>query len=531
MSEKEIDRPFVGVANAYSDIVPGHAHLDRIVDAVKKGIIDAGGTPFEFPTIGICDGLVMNTDGMRYSLPSRELIADEVEVMTEAHKFDALVLVPNCDKIVPGMLIAAARLNLPTIVVSGGPMLAGELKGEKIDAADALEALGAHLQGEISEEELKEIANHANPGCGSCAGMFTANTMSCMVEALGMGLPGDGTIPAVMAERTRLAKEAGRQVMSLCEKDIRPLDILTEDSFDNAIAVDLALGGSTNTALHLPAIAREAGLDLDIERFNEIAREVPHICNLSPAGDYHVEDLHRAGGVHALVKRLLDTGAINEKCLTVTQKELEENVSRAEVVDEEVIRPLDKPYHEEGGLAVLRGNLAPDGCVVKQAAVADEMMKFTGNARVFDSEEEAVNAIVGEKINSGDVLVIRYEGPQGGPGMREQLAPTGLITGTGLEEEVALVTDGRFSGATRGAAVGHVSPEAMEGGSIAVVEEGDKIEIDIPGKSINLLVEEEELDRRFEEWEPIEPRVKKGYLSRYAKFAKSPDRGAAYREE
>lgn len=529
LTEEEIDNPLIGVANAYNEIIPGHVHLNEIVDAVKDGVIAKGGTPLEFPTIGICDGLAMNTDGMRYSLPSRELIADEVEVMAEAHKLDGLVLVPNCDKIVPGMLIGASRLNLPTILISGGPMLAGEYKGEKIDCSDSLEALGALLKGDITEEELLEISENANPGCGSCAGMFTANTMSCMAEVLGVALPGDGTIPAVMASRIRLAKLAGRKIMDLYREEIKIGNIVTKDAFRNAIAVDQALGGSTNTALHLPAIAHEIGVDFDIQEFNEVGQEIPHICNMSPAGDYHMEDLDRAGGVYGILKRLQKTGIINEDCLTVTGGKLGENLKTTEVKDEEIIRPLDNPYHDVGGLAVLTGNLAPKGCVVKQAAVVDEMMHFTGTAKVYESEEDAVNAIIQKEINPGDIIVIRYEGPKGGPGMREQLAPTGLLTGTGLEKEVALITDGRFSGATRGVAIGHVSPEAIEGGPIAIVKEDDEIEINIPEKSIDLKVSDERMEKRFEDWEPPELDVEKGYLQRYAKLVESADKGAIYK--
>lgn len=530
LTEKEIDRPFIGIANAYSEIVPGHAHLNRIVEAVKDGINTAGGTPFEFPTIGICDGLAMNHSGMKYSLPSRELIADEVEAMTEAHKLDGLVLVPNCDKIVPGMLMAAVRLNISSIVVSGGPMLAGEYEGEKVDSSDVLECLGDLLVGNRGEEELRELAECANPGCGSCAGMFTANTMSCMSEALGMSLPGDGTIPAVMADRLRLAKMSGEKIMELFEKGVKPNDIVSREALENAVAVDLALGGSTNTALHLPAIANEGGIDFDIEIFNEIGEETPHLCNLSPAGNFHVEDLHRAGGVYGIIQRLTELGIINQDCFTVTGNNIRENLASSDgVKNQNIIRPLSNPYHETGGLAVLYGNLAPDGCVVKKAAVLDKMMKFSGKARVFDSEEDAVEAVIGDNIEPGDVLVIRYEGPQGGPGMREQLAPTGLLTGTGLEKEVALITDGRFSGATRGAAVGHVSPEAMEGGPIGVVEEADEIMIDIPNRSIEMKISDDELEERLESWEPIEQKEEDGYLSRYARLATSADKGAVFK--
>jgi len=529
-SDEELSKPLVGVVNSYNEIIPGHIHLNRIVDGVKKGVYANGGTPMEFPTIGICDGIAMNHKGMLYSLPSRELIADTVEAMTLAHGFDALVMVPNCDKIVPGMLIAAARLDIPTIVVGGGPMLAGKWKGQKRDLKDVFEAVGQFKVDAINEEELKEIEDYSCPGCGSCAGMFTANTMSCMTEALGMGLPGNGTIPAVMAERTRLAKSAGKEIMNLIEKDIKPSDILTKEAFENAISVDLALGGSTNSVLHLPAIAHEAGVDFEIDKFDKIGRNVPHLCDMSPGGKDYMEDLYYAGGVQAVIKRLADKNLINEENLTVTEKTVGENIEDVKVLDNNVISSFDDPYHEEGGLAILHGNIAPDGCVVKQAAVADEMLTHSGPARVFNSEEESVEAMYNGEIEAGDVVVIRYEGPKGGPGMREMLSPTSVIAGIGLDKEVALITDGRFSGASRGASIGHISPEAMEDGPIAAIEEGDEIEINIPERTINLKVNNKEIEKRMNNLEKIEPKVKEGYLARYAKFVTSGDKGAVYKK-
>ncbi|SDL09248.1 dihydroxy-acid dehydratase [Halarsenatibacter silvermanii] len=527
-SQEEISRPFIGVVNSHNEIVPGHVHLDQIVDAVKNGVRASGGTPLEFPTIAICDGIAMNHRGMLYSLPSRELIADTIEAMTLAHGFDALVMVPNCDKVIPGMLIAAARLNIPALLVSGGPMLAGKWKGQRRDLKDVFEAVGQAKVGEIDEEELKEIESHSCPGCGSCAGMFTANTMNCLTEVLGMGLPGNGSIPAVMAERKRLATRAGGRIMDLLEKDLKPRDIMQKEAFENAIAVDLALGGSTNSVLHLPAIAAEAEVDLDISRFDEIGREVPHLCNMSPGGSHYMEDIYYAGGVQAVIKRLTKLEVIDEETRTVSGQTLGEIADEAEVLDEDVIRSADNPYHEEGGLAILEGNIAPDGCVVKQSAVAEEMLTHSGPARVFESEEEAVEAMYEGEIEAGDVVVIKYEGPKGGPGMREMLGPTSVIAGIGLDKEVALITDGRFSGASRGASIGHISPEAMEGGPIAAVEEGDEIEINIPEREINLLVEDEELQSRLEQLETIEPKVKEGYLARYSRFVTSGDRGAVY---
>jgi dihydroxy-acid dehydratase len=496
------------------------------VDAVKAGIYASGGLPIEFPTIGVCDGIAMNHIGMKFSLPSRELIMDSVEVMTQAHAFDGLVLVTNCDKIIPGMAMAAARLNVPSIIVSGGPMLAGLHKGKDIDLSTVFENVGKHIAGKISDEELLEIENAACPTCGSCAGMFTANTMNCMMEALGLGLPGNGTIPAVYSERDRLAKEAGRAIMMLVEKDIRPRDILTKEAFENAIAVDLALGGSTNTALHLPAIAHSAGADFDIELFNEIGDKVPHLCSLSPGGGHHIQDLYRAGGVQAVMARLSGGGLLHGDCLTVTGKKVAENIASAWVKDDEVIRPLDRPYHEKGGLAILRGSLAPDGSVVKQSAVAPEMMVHTGPARVFESEEEAYAAISARKIKDGDVVVIRHEGPKGGPGMREMLSPTSALAGMGMDKTVALVTDGRFSGASRGASIGHISPEAAAGGPIALVREGDLIKVDIPAKRLDLLMDEAELSRRKAQWKPYVQPVDSDFLSRYRRVTTSGNKGA-----
>ena len=522
----EIERPWVGVANAYNQIIPGHTHLRRITDAVKAGIYAAGGLPIEFPTIGVCDGIAMNHLGMKFSLPSRELIMDSIEVMAQAHAFDALVLVTNCDKIVPGMAMAAAKLNIPAIVISGGPMLTGRLAGKEIDLNTVFETVGKHIAGKASDADLLEVEGAACPGCGSCSGMFTANTMNCMMEALGLGLPGNGTIPAVYSERERLAKDAGRAVMALIEKGIKPRDILTREAFENAVAVDLALGGSTNTTLHLPAIAWAAGVDFDVELFNELGRKVPHLCSMSPGGSYHIQDLYQAGGVRAVMARLAAGGLIHENCLTVTGATQGENIAGARVKDDEVIRPLDRPYHATGGLAILRGSLAPDGAVVKQSAVAPEMLEHTGPARVFNSEEEAFAAIEARRIVDGDVLVIRYEGPKGGPGMREMLTPTSALAGMGMDKTVALITDGRFSGASRGASIGHVSPEAAAGGPIALVKEGDLIHIDIPAKKIELMVDAEELARRRAEWKPYVQPVDSLFLNRYRRAVTSGMKGA-----
>lgn len=529
-SDREINKPWVGVVNSFNEIIPGHRHLRQITDAVKQGVIEGGGTPFEFPTIGVCDGIAMGHIGMKYSLPSRELIADSIEIMAKAHQFDALVMVTNCDKIVPGMLIAAGKINIPTIIISGGPMLAGRWKGERVDLKNVFEGVGAAAAGKITEEELKDLEQHACPGCGSCAGMFTANTMNCITETLGMGLPGNGTIPAVMGERIALARMAGLKVMELLEKDIRPRDIITPKSLQNAIAVDMALGGSTNTVLHIPAIAHAAGIDLSLELFDEISRQIPHLCSMSPGGKHFIEDLYYAGGIQAVLKVLADAGKLNLDVMTVTTKDLKTNLEGVEVFDEEVIRPFNSPYHKEGGLAILKGNLAPNGSVVKQSAVAPEMYKHSGPARVYNSEEEAIDAIMNGKINPGDVVVIRYEGPRGGPGMREMLGPTSALAGMGLDKSVALLTDGRFSGASRGASIGHISPEAAAGGPIAIVEEGDIIEIDIPARKLNLKVSEEEIKKRFADWKPVEPKIREGYLVRYSEFVRSADTGAIFKK-
>jgi dihydroxy-acid dehydratase len=525
-TNEEIRRPFVGIANSANEVIPGHVELDRIVSAVKAGVRMAGGTPIAFGTIGVCDGIAMNHIGMKYSLGSRELIADSIEVMAIAHGFDAMVMVPNCDKIVPGMLMAAARLDLPTIVVSGGPMLAGCLGGKKIDLISVFEGVGAVKSGKLDEKGLAEIEDNACPTCGSCAGMFTANSMNCLTEAIGMGLPGNGTIPAVMAARIRLAKEAGMKIMTLLRRRLTPKKIMTEKAFTNAMTVDMALGCSTNTVLHLMAIAKEAGVHISLDAFNQVSERTPHLCQLSPAGGHHIEDLDRAGGVCAVMKELADNNLISGACLTVTGKTVKENIEDCRVLDREVIRSIGRPYHKQGGLAVLFGNLAPAGCVVKQSAVASNMLCHEGPARVFDSEEKATSAILDGKIRKGDVVVIRYEGPKGGPGMREMLMPTSAIAGMGLDGGVALITDGRFSGGTRGAAIGHVSPEAMEGGPIAVVNEGDKITINIPKKEIALQVPDKEIEARLSKWRAPKVKISKGYLARYARTVSSGGEGA-----
>jgi dihydroxy-acid dehydratase len=526
---EEIDRPLVGVANAASRIVPGHMHLNQVVEAVKAGVYMAGGTPIEFGTIGICDGIAMNHEGMKYSLVSRELIADSVEIMTRAHAFDALVLIPNCDKIVPGMLMAAARLNIPSIVISGGPMLAGEFRGEAVDLNSVFEAVGAVRAGKLGEDELSLMEEEACPTCGSCAGMFTANSMNCLTESLGMGLPGNGTIPAVMAKRLRLAKEAGIRIMYLWEKDITPGKVMTAAAFRNALAVDMALGCSSNTVLHLTAIAKEAEMELDLNEINAVSRKTPRLCSLSPVGVHHLEDLNRAGGVPAVMKELSVRELMDLNALTVTGETLGRNLAKVPRADGEVIRHIEIPYDTQGGLAVLFGNLAPEGCVVKQSAVAFSMMTHQGPARVFDSEEEGSAAIMSGTIRAGDVVVIRYEGPRGGPGMREMLTPTSVIAGMGLDDKVALVTDGRFSGATRGASVGHVSPEAMEGGPLAVVQEGDIIRVDIPNRRLDLLVDPPQLEARLKQWKEPEPKITHGILGRYARQVTSASRGAVYK--
>ncbi len=529
-TDEELRRPLIGIANSFNEIIPGHVHLRQIVEAVKAGVRLAGGTPMEFGVIGVCDGIAMNHEGMRYSLVSREIIADSVEIMARAHAFDALVLVPNCDKIVPGMLMAALRLNLPAIVVSGGPMLTGTFRGQKVNLISVFEAIGRVKAGEMSEEELEELEEVACPTCGSCAGMFTANSMNCLTEALGLALPGNGTIPAVSSARLRLAKQAGMQVMELLKKKITPRKIATEAAFRNAIAVDMALGCSTNTVLHLPAIAHEAGINLSLEIFDEISRKTPCLCSLIPAGPHSVADLHEAGGIPAVMAELSKKGLIHKRVKTVTGKTVGENIKKARVLDHEVIRPVDQPYRPEGGIAILWGNLAPEGSVVKASAVAPEMLHHEGPARVFESEEEAYEAILSGKIREGDVIVIRYEGPKGGPGMREMLSPTSAIIGMGLGRSVALLTDGRFSGGTQGACVGHISPEAAEGGPIALVKEGDLIEIDIPQRKITLKVSEGELERRRKSWKPPKKKVS-GVLARYAKLVTSGAKGAILKED
>jgi dihydroxy-acid dehydratase len=526
-TDEEISRPLIGVVNSANEIVPGHIDLDIIARAVKDGIRSAGATPIEFPTIGVCDGIAMNHEGMKYSLASRELIADSVEVMAMAHPFDALVMIPNCDKIVPGMLMAAMRINIPAIFVSGGPMLSGRLGGKKIDLISVFEGVGALRAGRIDESRLKQLEDNACPGCGSCSGMFTANSMNCLTEALGLALPGNGTIPAVFAARRRLAKQTGMQIVKLLEQNIKPRDIATLAAFRNAIAVDMALGCSTNTVLHVPAIAHEAEVPLDLEIFNEISRQAPHLCSLSPAGSHHIEDLNSAGGIMAVMKELSKKkGLIDASCMTVAGRPLADSLDDASVLDADVIRALDAPYHSEGGIAILRGNLAPDGCVVKQSAVAPEMLVSKGTARVFDSEEDAVAEILGGKIQPGDVVVIRYEGPKGGPGMREMLTPTSAIVGMGLGKSVALITDGRFSGGTQGAALGHVSPEAAEGGMIGLVQDGDVIEIDIPARAIRLFVDDAELAERRNTWKKPAPKITSGYAYRYARMVTSASTGA-----
>lgn len=524
----EMDKPFIGIINSFSEIIPGHMHLRGIAEAVKAGVWEAGGVPFEVNTIAVCDGIAMNHPGMKYSLPSRELTADSVEIVAEAHAFDALVFIPNCDKVVPGMLMAAARLNLPAIFVSGGPMLAGRLgrEGRKIDISSAFEAVGKVTSGQMTEEELLQVEQFACPGCGSCSGMFTANTMNCLTEALGMGLPGNGTILAVDSKRQSLAREAGRQIMKLLAEDIRPRDIINNDSIYNAFTVDMALGGSTNSVLHLMAIAHEAGSDFPLHRINEISERTPYLCSLRPAGQYHVEDLDRAGGIIAVMKELQELLRLNP--ITVTGKTVGENIAQVKVLDPEVIRPIAHAHSATGGLALLFGNLAPDGAVVKKAGVALEMMVHRGPARVFDSEEEVTQAIMGDAINPGDVLIVRYEGPKGGPGMREMLTPTSLLSGSGMDKEVALVTDGRFSGASRGAAIGHVSPEAASRGPIAALRDGDIIKIDIPNHRLDVELSSEEIAHRLAQLGEFKPKVKTGYLRYYAERVSSANTGAVF---
>ena len=526
LTDEELARPLIGVVSAESECVPGHAHLGALAQAAKDGIRIAGGTPVSFPAIGVCDGIAMGHPGMRYSLPSRELIADSCEAMALAHGLDALVFLPNCDKIVPGMVMAAARLNLPAIVVSGGPMLAGSLRGKPLDLNSVFEAVGAYKAGALDDRGLSEIESAACPGCGSCSGMFTANSMNCLCEALGIALPGNGAIPAVDAARTRLAKQAGMRIVEMLAEGLTPDKLITADAVQNALALDMALGCSTNSVLHLAAIAHEAGLGFDLDMVNEVSARVPNLCRLAPAGPHHVQDLHAAGGVQAVLHELLGRGLLREQARTCSGKTMGEQAAEAPCLDRDVIRAFDAPYSPTGGLMALRGNLAPDGAVVKRSAVAEEMLVHRGPARVFDSEDAAIEAIYAGRILPGDVVVIRYEGPRGGPGMREMLAPTSAIAGMGLDRQVALITDGRFSGATRGASIGHVSPEAAAGGPIALVEEGDPIAVDIPAGSLRLLVEDAELDRRRAAWVAPAPRVEKGYLARYARMVSSASRGA-----
>lgn len=528
-TKEELDRPLIGIVNSQNEIVPGHFHLDTIAQAAKIGVAMAGGTPMEFPAIGVCDGIVMGHIGMKYSLASRELIADSIEAVAVAHGFDGLVLIPNCDKIVPAMLMAAARLNIPAVVVSGGPMYAGRHKGRDIDLNTCFEAVSAFSSGKLTAEELEEIEQAACPGCGSCSGIFTANSMNCLTEVLGMGLPGNGTIPATSGARIALAKKAGMQVMEMVRRGIKPRDIMTREAFENAITVDMGMAGSTNTVLHLPAIANEAGIKLELDIFDEISSRTPYLAKMSPSGEHHVEDLHEAGGIPALMKELSRKDLLHLDLITVTGKTVGENIANVRIKNTEVIHTIDNPYRETGGLAILKGNLAPDGAVVKEAAVAPEMLYHEGPAKVFESEEEVTEAIYSGKVEKGDVLVIRYEGPKGGPGMREMLSPTSSIAGMGLDKDVALITDGRFSGATRGASIGHVSPEAMEGGPIALIQNGDIIRIDIKNRELDVLLSEEELSRRRANWQKPEPKVKSGYLSRYARLVTSASTGAVLR--
>ena len=526
LTEEEIKKPLVGIVSSYNEIVPGHMNLDKVVEAVKLGVAMAGGTPIVFPAIAVCDGIAMGHIGMKYSLVTRDLIADSTECMAMAHAFDALVMVPNCDKNVPGLLMAAARVNVPTVFVSGGPMLAGHVKGQKTSLSSMFEAVGAHAAGNMSEEDVSEFVNKACPTCGSCSGMYTANSMNCLTEVLGMGLQGNGTIPAVYSERIKLAKHAGMKVMELLEKNIRPSDILTKEAFMNALTVDMALGCSTNSMLHLPAIAHEAGVELNVDIANEISAKTPNLCHLAPAGHTYMEELNEAGGVYAVMNELSKKNLLNLDCMTVTGKTVGENIKGCVNKNPEVIRPIDNPYSQTGGIAVLKGNIAPDSGVVKRSAVVEEMMVHEGPARVFDCEEDAIAAIKGGKIVAGDVVVIRYEGPKGGPGMREMLNPTSAIAGMGLGSSVALITDGRFSGASRGASIGHISPEAAVGGPIALIEEGDIIKINIPENTINVDVSDEELEERRKKWQPREPKVTTGYLARYASMVTSGNKGA-----
>jgi dihydroxy-acid dehydratase len=525
----EIERPWIGVVNAANAIIPGHNHLGALTEAVKKGVYAAGGLPIEFPTIGVCDGIAMNHRGMKYSLPSRELVKDTIETMTYAHGFDALVMVTNCDKIVPGMAMSALSLNIPTVILSGGPMLPGNFRGKRADLNGIFEGVGKYIGGEMSESDMKELERTVCPTCGSCAGMFTANTMNCVLEAMGLALPGNGTIPAVYSERVRLAKDAGRTIMKLLERDIKPRDIVTMDAIENALAVDMALGGSTNTCLHIPAIAHYAGLDIPLSHIDEISRRTPHLCSMSPGGRHFIVDLHHAGGIPALMSQLLSVGLVSEKPLTVTGETVGTNLRGILVTDPEVIRPLSNPVHTEGGLAILHGNIAPDGCVVKQGAVMPEMMKHEGPARVFDGEEAAFKAISSKEIKPGDVVVIINEGPKGGPGMREMLMPTAALAGLGLDSSVALITDGRFSGASRGASIGHASPEAASGGPIGLVRDGDRIKIDIRERTIELCVSDDELAKRKAAYYPVLRPTGSDFLERYREFVTSGAEGAVFK--
>ena len=528
VSDTDLKKPFIGVVNSYTNIIPGHTHLNQVADSVKAGVISAGGVPFEFNTIGICDGIAMGHNGMRYSLPSRELIADSVEVMVQAHRFDGIVLITTCDKITPGMLMAAARLNIPAIMVTGGPMLSGFYKGKKVGTDSMFEAIGKVAAGKMTEKELKCLEDVACPGCGSCNGMFTANTMACVTEALGMSLPGCATPPAVSAERLRVAKATGERVVGLIKEDLKPRDILLPESFENAIMVDMALGGSTNTVLHVTAIANEAGVDLPLSTFDKLSKRVSHICSMIPSGPYDMKELDEAGGIPAVMKQLENT--LNLNATTVTGKTVKENIASTVVLNTEVIRPLDNPVHKEGGIAILTGNLAPDGSVVKAAGISANMIVHQGPAKIFDSEEDAMKAIMNKKIQKGDVVVIRYEGPKGGPGMREMLSPTATIAGMGLSESVALITDGRFSGATRGPCIGHVAPEAAVGGPIGLLEEGDIIEIDVPKRKLDVKVSDEELAKRVKSWTAKEPKVKTGYLARYSQLVQSAHKGSVLKK-
>ena len=529
LTDEEINKPLIGIVTSQNDIIPGHVNLDKIVEGVKKGVLMSGGTPLVFPTIGVCDGIAMGHQGMKYSLVTRELIADSVECMANAHAFDALVFIPNCDKIVPGMVMAALRVNVPSVIVSGGPMLAGKFKGKEVSLSTMFEAVGSVESGLMLESDLAELEEKVCPTCGSCSGMFTANSMNCLCEVLGLALSGNGTIPAVYSERIRLAKYAGMAVMKLLEKDIKPRDIVTEDAIKNALTVDMALGCSTNSVLHLTAIANEAKLPINLDIINGMSAKVPNLCKLAPASDTHIEDLYAAGGIRAVMSELNKKNLLNLNCITATGKTVGENIENAKVLDYSVIKHIEEPYSQTGGIAVLKGNLAPDGAVVKRSAVLKEMLVHKGPAKVFNSEEEAIEAIMGKKIVEGDVVVIRYEGPKGGPGMREMLSPTSAICGMGLDTSVALITDGRFSGATKGAAIGHVSPEAAEGGNIALVEDGDIISIDITNGNLDLLVSDEELAKRRSNLKPVEPKVKEGYLARYAKLVSSASSGAVFK--